>query len=128
MNINHFLLAATRLTSEEIFPPRSGLSDWGTFVVIAASCLVGLAAVLGVMFYYTRRRTQHPHHHHRHRPHHSESDDTSSNKTSPGEEPQSASGERLRRRRRRRNHRPRNPTLAETGGLPPVRKDPPPGP
>jgi hypothetical protein len=28
-----------------------------------------------------------------------------------------------RRRRRRRNHRPRNPTLAETGGLPPVRSE-----
>ena len=27
------------------------------------------------------------------------------------------------RRRRRREHRPRNPTLAETGGLPPVRGD-----
>ena len=27
------------------------------------------------------------------------------------------------RRRRRRKHRPRNPTLAETGGLPPVRDD-----
>lgn len=25
------------------------------------------------------------------------------------------------RRRRRRHHRPRNPTLAETGGLPPIR-------
>ena len=25
--------------------------------------------------------------------------------------------------RRRRHHRPRNPTLAETGGLPPVRED-----
>ena len=33
-----------------------------------------------------------------------------------------------RRRRRRRGHRPRNPTLAETGGLPPVRKPPPVGP
>jgi hypothetical protein len=28
-----------------------------------------------------------------------------------------------RRRRRRRPHRPRNPTLAETGGLPPARPD-----
>lgn len=28
-----------------------------------------------------------------------------------------------RRRRRRRHHRPRNPTLAETGGLPPIRGD-----
>jgi hypothetical protein len=31
-----------------------------------------------------------------------------------------------RRRRRRREHRPRNPTLAETGGLPPARPEPPP--
>jgi len=28
-------------------------------------------------------------------------------------------------RRRHREHRPRNPTLAETGGLPPVRSNPP---
>ena len=28
-----------------------------------------------------------------------------------------------RQRRRRREHRPRNPTLAETGGLPPVRDE-----
>jgi hypothetical protein len=28
-----------------------------------------------------------------------------------------------RRKRRRRKHRPRNPTLAETGGLPPVRTE-----
>jgi len=28
-----------------------------------------------------------------------------------------------RKRRRRRDHRPRNPTLAETGGLPPIRTD-----
>jgi hypothetical protein len=30
---------------------------------------------------------------------------------------------RRRKRRRRREHRPRNPTLAETGGLPPPRDD-----
>jgi hypothetical protein len=28
-----------------------------------------------------------------------------------------------RRRKRRREHRPRNPTLAETGGMPPLRTD-----
>jgi len=36
-------------------------------------------------------------------------------------------GHRRRRRRRRRDHRPRNPTLSETGGLPPTRSEPPPG-
>ena len=32
-------------------------------------------------------------------------------------------GSRHRRRKRRRGHRPRNPTLAETGGLPPIRPE-----
>jgi hypothetical protein len=31
-------------------------------------------------------------------------------------------------RRRRREHRPRNPTLSETGGLPPFRSEEPPSP
>ena len=35
---------------------------------------------------------------------------------------------RRKRRRSRRRHRPRNPTLAETGGLPPVRPEGPPEP
>jgi len=30
---------------------------------------------------------------------------------------------RRRQKRRRRDHHPRNPTLAETGGLPPLRQD-----
>jgi hypothetical protein len=32
---------------------------------------------------------------------------------------------RHRKRKRRREHRPRNPTLAETGGLPPIRPEEP---
>jgi uncharacterized membrane protein len=36
-------------------------------------------------------------------------------------EPEERSGNRHRRRRKRRGHRPRNPTLAESGGLPPDR-------
>jgi hypothetical protein len=34
-----------------------------------------------------------------------------------------SSSSRRRRRRRRRDHRPRNPTLAETGGLPPPKSE-----
>ena len=33
---------------------------------------------------------------------------------------------RRRRRRSHHRHRPRNPTLAETGGLPPIRPEDPP--
>lgn len=41
-----------------------------------------------------------------------------------------ARGGRSKRRRKRRHHRPINPTLSETGGLPPKRdpNQPPPGP
>lgn len=42
-------------------------------------------------------------------------------------EPQPGDGEterrRVRKRRRRRDHRPRNPSLQQTGGLPPPRPD-----
>lgn len=50
-------------------------------------------------------------------------------KRQPGDETVSASGiphHRGKRRKRLRAHRPRNPTLAETGGLPPLRDDGPP--
>jgi hypothetical protein len=41
-----------------------------------------------------------------------------------GEEAERHRKHRHRRRKRRREHRPRNPTLAETGGLPPVKAPP----
>lgn len=53
-------------------------------------------------------------------------------KRQPGDESVSVSGaahhphHRGKRRKRLRAHRPRNPTLAETGGLPPLRDDGPP--
>ena len=56
----------------------------------------------------------------------------SSNRSSAAAPPEETEGsseqrrERRRRRRHRRDHRPRNPTLAETGGLPPVKTVPPP--
>ena len=128
MNISHFLFAAVEPLTRENSKEFLEGSDWGLVLVAAASCLVGLLAVLGTVLYYTRRQRRRPHHHHHHRPHREESGNTSSNQTSPTAEAQSGERERLRRRRRRRNHRPRNPTLAETGGLPPVRKDSPPGP
>jgi hypothetical protein len=63
--------------------------------------------------------------HHHHSPSVSESRDaaTDSNKSE-------ADQGRRKWRRRRREHRPRNPTLAETGGLPPIRSEgqPPPAP
>lgn len=129
MNIMRFLFAASApLTSEDIFPKRVVSSAPDALLVILACCFVGLVLGVGAVKYYTRRRRQRPHRDHHHRPHRKESGGTSTDATSPAAGSQPGDGKRSRRRRRRRDHRPRNPTLAETGGLPPVRKDPPPGP
>ncbi len=82
--------------------------------ILGAVALLTVALILGALFMRKRReddlsgwRVHHRHHHH-------QSDGTGSGESST-----------RRRRRRRREHRPRNPTLAETGGLPPLRPEPP---
>ena len=58
----------------------------------------------------------------RHRKHHYPRARTERTATVESERPKEA---KRRKFRRRRESRPRNPTLAETGGLPPVRSGPP---
>jgi len=96
-------------------------------IVTAAAAGVTLLVVLWAV-YFRRKRRHHSHHHHHH--HHSGQDRASGmTPTQTATEAEPASGSHRRRRRRwRRDHRPRNPTLAETGGLPPVRRDSPPEP
>ena len=100
-----------------------GLLLRDVLVIVATGLLLALVLVLWARWYVKRRRhhrhesrsavaptievdeeaghppRHHHHHHHRHR---------------------------HRRRRRHEEFRTRNPTLAETGGLPPARPDPPP--
>jgi hypothetical protein len=89
----------------------SNLRDWFLLVGI----LLGVSLVAGIIFiaYYSRSRRRHRHSHH-----HSHQSDTDLS------EP--------RQKRRKHRHRrssssheryPANPTLAETGGLPPPRPD-----
>lgn len=91
-----------------------------------------LLLVLWAIFIRKPRRHRHRHHHHHHPAHRwgldpdatdEEDDDGDAN----GAEDEQDRGHRHSRRRRRREHRPRNPTLAETGGLPPIRANGPPG-
>jgi len=96
------------------------------FIVLAAGSGAAVLAVIWVLLFYKgvrrrRHRGHHSHHHFDRQP-----------------EPRASSGERVtltpepapvrRWRRRRRAHRPRNPTLAETRGLPPLRAERPPEP
>jgi hypothetical protein len=95
-------------------------------IVIGTAIIVSLLALIWAIFFRKRRR----HHRHSHGQHHS--NPTSGNPAAPLTPPSQVESDptRRRRRRRRRKERPRNPTLAETGGLPPIRGEgpsPPPG-
>jgi hypothetical protein len=78
------------------------------------------------------RRSHRPwwrrHHSHAHSHSHSHSPEPGekSSESSAGGETSEPGKRRRKWRRRRREHRPRNPTLAETGGLPPLRSPGPP--
>ncbi len=88
-----------------------------------------LLVLLIVWAVYLRRRSHNHRHHHHHR---SEAPGTPSARVDEADatETTSTTHHHHRRRRVRREHRGRNPTLAETGGLPPPRPEgsPPPVP
>ena len=97
--------------------------EW--FIILSAIGLVTLLALGWAIFLRKRHRHRHSHHH-RHR-HSSEPTETQMAPTDAAAAPPE---KRRHRRRHRHRHRPRNPTLAETGGLPPIRPEdtPPPQP
>jgi FtsZ-interacting cell division protein ZipA len=101
-------------------PPES----MDVLIVLGAIVLVALIVFFGVLLF--RKDGKHPRkHHHRH---HRKSYREQFQKTTSGIKELI----RQHRRRRHREHRPINPTLAQTGGLPPIREadkpSPPPGP
>lgn len=144
------------LTAIEVEPsvPKHSLLDFSSpegLFVFGAVGLVVIALVIGTYFYVSRRNERKHHRRHRHRHTHDEGQ-TRRERSRPADaddeppevdarsgaedgdeevetsEPGESSSRRRKRRRRRREHRPRNPTLAETGGLPPIRTEAPPGP
>ena len=90
-------------------------------ILIGVLLLLTTLLLLWAAFIRKRRRRQRLHHYsHRH-----------SAGAAPAEAPNDLPAGRRKHRKwrhRRREHRPRNPTLAETGGLPPFRSDEPPNP
>jgi hypothetical protein len=92
--------------------PNMGRATRDLTLTLGALVVLVMALLIWAVYFRKRKREFSPWHIH-HRSQHS----VSNNGHSP---------ERRRRRRRRREHRPRNPTLAETGGLPPARTERPP--
>ena len=94
--------------------------EW--LIILGAIGLVTLLVLVWAAFIRRKRRRRHSHHHHHH-----QSDRPAELPAASQKEDVAAPPEKRRRRRHSRHrHRPRNPTLAETGGLPPIRSENPP--
>jgi hypothetical protein len=99
-----------------------GLTLKEMLMLFGALALVTVLLVLWAVYVRKApRRHSHRHHHHHH--HSPEEVNNSSNAVPDGDSEANDEKQYRRKRRRRREHRPRNPTLAETGGLPPVRSE-----
>ena len=97
------------------------ISDTGTvqsLIIFGAIGLVILLIVIWAIFLRKQSRRRRSHHHF--------SETVHSPRTSAAEDVPPPPETHHKRKRRRRKHRSRNPTLAETGGLPPVRPELPP--
>jgi hypothetical protein len=93
----------------------TGLVVMDFLVIIATGLALGLLLLLWARYYVKRKKL---HHHHDRKV-------VSQSLSSPDLDHEEESPHHSRRRRkRRRDHRPRNPTLAETGGLPTTKTEP----
>ena len=108
---------------DEALPPTAGdiSPAWeDVFIVLGVLVLVTLAVLLWALIFSARgRRHRHRHHHHHHKNYREEL-----KKTAGGIKEMI----QQRQHHHRHDHHPRNPTLAETGGLPPIRGEKPPPP
>jgi hypothetical protein len=91
-------------------------------LIFGALGLVTLLILAWAVFLRKKRRRRHEHHH----SHHHSSKPAEVAQAPAGEEVPTPPEKHRRRRRSGHRHRPRNPTLAETGGLPPRRLEIPP--
>lgn len=123
--------AVTPLAMLAAIPPETGLGPQAPgsgqdFLIVLIACAALGLVILGSITLWLQSRK---HRRHRHRSSHHRGGAAATRATpDPVEEDESGtsagtSGHSHGRRRRRRAHRGRNPTLAETGGLPPPRPD-----
>ncbi len=105
-----------------------GTLEW--LLIFGAVAVITLLAMLWAAFFRKEHRRGHSHRRHHSRHQSSERVETEASQTSPDtpSSPEKHSRSRRSRRRRHHHHYARNPTLAETGGLPPVRSEDPPAP
>jgi len=123
MSFWHFLLAQLEVKDVLSSWRKAGSARNDYLIVFGAALLVTLLIVLWAVFLRKPRRkhqARHP------TQHHSPPIAASNHVASSVPAGAALSLPKRRRGRRHRNRRPRNPTLAQTGGLPPIRTGGPP--
>lgn len=122
--MNPLLLFFAQVGLPEVEPWQSSKGNSRELAILFGAIAL-LTSVLVIWAVYLRKKRRSRHRHHRHHHDHSQSGPATEN---PASTDPAAADKPRRRRRRRRDHRPMNPTLAQTGGLPPVRQEQPPTP
>jgi hypothetical protein len=97
---------------------KTGTSRTGLTAVFAAAGVVAAIVILWAVF--IRKKPDESSRRYRYPSSRDAAKEGEKNGNGTAAEPNTRSE---RRKRRRRKHRPRNPTLSQTGGLPPVRAD-----
>ena len=114
--MNHLLTILADLDAADLIGAERQFKNTRMYEIVivfgAISLVVLVSSIFAIIF--SRKKKRHKHHHHNQR---SQTATVQSSETEPSDE---ARGRR-KSRRRRRPHRPLNPTLAQTGGLPPIR-------
>jgi hypothetical protein len=102
------------VTLEDLFPANAW--DPGILIIVGSLLAVSLAVFIWAAFFRKSGSRPHAHHHFQSRGH----AQAPPPDVTP-EAPKTGWFFSRKRHRRRRRERPRNPTLAEVGGLPPIR-------
>ena len=111
-----FSVILAQVDSTDLKQQFSNSRLYEVLVVFGALAGAVIIAVIWAILYSQRQRKKHRHHHHHH------SQGAATDNASQGTGTREHKGRR-QRRRRRRPHRPMNPTLSQTGGLPPLRDE-----
>ena len=123
--MNQVIHIPTSLALAKLFPEGTRNAETLREILLVLGCLALLSIGLLLWAAYIRKRKRHSSGH-SHRSHRSSRTTPGLGTAAGGEQGSEPRRRRHRHRRRRSSGYPLNPTLAQTGGLPPVRRDQPP--
>jgi hypothetical protein len=116
--MNHLLTILADLDAADLIGAERQFKNTRMYEIVivfgAISSVVLVSSIFAIIF--SRKKKRHKHQHH-----HNQRSQTAAAQSSESEPSEDESRGRRKSRRRRRPHRPLNPTLAQTGGLPPIR-------